>query len=237
MHRGVLAGNVPLQTSGSTYQRIEQLENLLHQLMEELRYNFSNIDPDNYSDNGIGEMRRVITKGLTIEAENGEESSTVRLMSDGVEVASQEITFKGLTKFLKAGDLGEDGETVIDGGRIQTGKISAITFDGCTFRATLQEDGSVGGEIEACYGEELAGGFRLDATGAGNATEQQHRLFLYTKEVNGKAFALKLESAAGMSIEAKEHIYMSAQGDITITTPGTLNLWGTVKVNGQEIGG
>lgn len=237
MPRGILTGNVPLQTQGNTYQRIEQLENFLYQLMEELRYNFSNIDPDNYSDNGIGEMRRVITEGLTIKAENGEESSTVKLMSDGVEVASQEITFKGLTKFLTAGDLGEDGETVIDGGRIKTGRISAITFDGCTFRTTLSSDGKVGGEIETYFGENLAGGIRLDASGAGTQAEQQHRLYLYTKEVEGMAFALKLLSAAGCSIEAKEHLYLSAQEDITITTPGALNLWGTVKVNGVTIGG
>lgn len=237
MHRGLLTGNVPIQTNGNTYQRIEQLENFLYQLMEELRYNFANIDPDNYSENGIGEMRRVITQGMSIQATDGESSTTISLMCDGVVVSSQEIAFKGLARFLTAEDLGEDGETVIDGGRIKTGRISAITFDGCTFRTTLSSDGKVGGEIETYFGESLAGGIRLDASGAGTQAEQQHRLFLYTNAVEGMAFALKLLSAAGCSIEAKEHIYMSARGDITITTPGTLNLWGTVKVNGQEIGG
>lgn len=237
MPRGILTGDIPLQTEGSSWQRLNQMEEFLYQLMEELRYNFANINTDNYSDNGIGEMRRVIVQGLTIEATDGEQSTVIRLMSDGTEISSQEIEFKGLARFITQDDLGEEGETVIDGSRIQTGRISAITFDGCTFRTTLAEDGSVGGEIETYYGDGLAGGIRLDASGAGSASEQQHRLFLYTREVEGKAFALKLESAAGMSIEAKEHIYMSAQGDITITTPGTLDLRGEVRVNGTVIGG
>ena len=62
-----------------------------------------------------------------------------------------------------------------------------------------------------------------------------HRLFIYTKN----PFALKLDSETRMSIEADWSIYIAAgkTASIILDSDGTINLKGTVKVNGKEIGG
>ena len=61
------------------------------------------------------------------------------------------------------------------------------------------------------------------------------RLFIYTKN----PFALKLDSETRMSIEADWSIYIAAgtTASINLDSDGTINLKGTVKVNGKEIGG
>lgn len=58
---------------------------------------------------------------ISLEVSNGETSSIIKLMSGGVEIASQEISMSGVVTFSGL----YDGTTVIHGGCIQTGTISA----------------------------------------------------------------------------------------------------------------
>ncbi len=69
-------------------------------------------------------------KSITLSVENGEKSSTIKLTGDGITAQSKQIKFTG--EMLFASNL-TDGETVISGGNIQTGKISSkngrVCFD------------------------------------------------------------------------------------------------------------
>lgn len=134
-------------------------------------------------------------------------------------------------------DLSHSGATTINGDNITTG-----TIEGRTFRSILDAAGGVGGEIEMCYldNTSIAGGIRLDDQGAGTDSDRQYRMFLYTEESNGIAFALKLKSASGMSLEAEENIYIDAGTKVTIyganitaATNGRFILnGGTVEIGG-----
>ena len=165
-------------------------------------------------------------------------------------MSSQTIKFTGIVTFS---DLSTAGSTTINGGNITTGTISAIalsgnsitggtisgaTISGSTIRTLLGTSGTVGGELEFHYGSSygtVRGGMRMDDQGAGTATEMSKRLFIYTKN----PFALKLDSETRMSIEADWSIYIAAgtTASINLDNDGTINLKGTVKVNGKEIGG
>lgn len=61
-------------------------------------------------------------KSITLSVENGEQSSTIKLTGNGITAQSKTIKFTG--KMLFASNL-TDGETIIDGKNIQTGKISS----------------------------------------------------------------------------------------------------------------
>ena len=173
--------------------------------------------------------------GLSLSATNGTSSSTLRLLANGIQMSSTNISFSGMVTFT---DLSSTSSgTVINGGNITTGTISAITIEGCTvtgsiFQTLLGGSGNVGGELEFYYLQTspryLAAGMRLDNEGSGGSEESQYRLFIYTNSVYGTAFALKLESAGGMSLEAGTNVYISAGTYITLDAP-TINLRGTVN--------
>lgn len=96
----------------------------------------------------------------------------------------------------------------------------------------------VGGEIKCYYLSNisdtyLAGGLRLDDQG--DSGDSVYRLFLYTRAALGVAFALKLESAGSMSLESGDSLWMYAPNTVQITG-NTINLNGTVRVNGTVIG-
>ena len=74
---------------------------------------------------------------LTLSAENGNTSSTIKLMAGENEISSQEIRITGM---VTSDDLKGDGTTVINGANISIGKISAIGIEdcaisGCTFES------------------------------------------------------------------------------------------------------
>ncbi len=191
--------------------------------------------------------------GISLSVSNAEQSSTLTIKSGSTTLDSATIKFTG--DIIFAGNL-TDGKTQISGDNITTGTISAITLSGntitggtisgATFR-TLLKGSTVGGEIEFHYGSNYGnvyGGIRLDDQGAGTSTEMARRMFVYTKN----PFALKLDSETRLSIEADWSIYiasgstaainLSNDGTITIGNSGaTVNLLGTVKVNGTAIGG
>lgn len=178
---------------------------------------------------------------ICLSVSNGSYSSTIQLLANGVTISSQSISFSGMVTFS---DLSTSGWTTINGDNITTGTIEAIDITGCTitgstFRSILTAGGGVGGEIEMYYLNTyyLAGGIRLDDNGAGTTSERRYRMFIYTDYVAGVGFAMKLQSASGMSLQAEENIYMSAGTVLTLQCNGSINLNGShVYVNGTEIG-
>lgn len=180
---------------------------------------------------------------ITLSVSNGEYSSTIRLLMDGIVMSSRTIQFSGMVTFS---DLEGSGTTIINGDNIQTGTISAIDIYGCViegsvFRSTLDYNGDSGGEIEFYYlsTRYLAGGIRLDDQGAGTQYENRYRMFVYTESVAGVAFAMKLQAAGGISIEAGENVYIEAStrltmdGNIVTISGSTVYLDGDVYINGD----
>lgn len=237
-------GNITtlFQTSASLTSRVTSAEgniSSLQQTATSLTSDISDLE-GNYTS-----LQQTVS-GLRITASNGTQSSTLTLTSNGVQLSSTNVQITGMVTFA---DLSTSGRTTINGGNITTGIISAIdissvTIDGSsitgsTFETILTGYG-VGGEVKCYYLSNasdtyLAGGLRLDDEGGGG--DAQYRLFLYTNNVLGTAFALKLESAGSMSLESGGNIYINASstGEISISA-GTVNLIGTVRVNGTVIG-
>lgn len=69
--------------------------------------------------------------GFSLSVNNGEQSSTIKLLCNGVTIASSTIKFTGNVVFES--DLA-DGTTEIDGGCIKTGTLSASVIEGGTLR-------------------------------------------------------------------------------------------------------
>lgn len=174
--------------------------------------------------------------GMTLSVTNGSSSSTIRLLANGVQLSSQSISFSGMVSFT---DLSTSGWTTINGDNITTGTIEAIdiygcTIEGSTFKSVLEANGTVGGEIEFCYlnTNYVAGGIRLDDQGAGTEYERTYRMFIYTNYVRGVGFAMKLQSASGISMEADENVFLYAGTRMTIRGDSGIYLTGDVYVNG-----
>ena len=174
--------------------------------------------------------------GMTLSVTNGSSSSTIRLLANGVQLSSQSISFSGMVSFT---DLSTSGWTTINGDNITTGTIEAIdiygcTIEGSTFKSVLKANGTVGGEIEFCYlnTNYVAGGIRLDDQGAGTEYERTYRMFIYTNYVQGVGFAMKLQSASGISMEADENVFLYAGTRMTIRGDSGIYLTGDVYVNG-----
>lgn len=191
-----------------------------------------------------GEVSQITqtVNGLTLSVTNGDESSELRLMSGSAQLSSATIEITGMVTFY---DLSHaSGETVINGGNVSTGTISAINIEGCnitgsTFKTILSSSGNVGGEIKMYYIDDvsdnyLAGGLRLDSDGGSG--DAQYRLFLYTENVLGENFALKLDAAGAMSLESGSDIYIIANGSGEVSiSASTIRLIGQVLVNGNPI--
>ena len=229
--------NVNLGTVSSQLQDAEGNISSLQQTATSLTSDISDLE-GNYTS-----LQQTVS-GLRITASNGTTSSTLTLTSNGVQLSSTNVQITGMVTFT---DLSTSGRTTINGGNITTGVISAIdissvTIDGSsitgsTFETILSAYG-VGGEIQCYYlsntsSTYLAGGLRLDDEGGSG--DSQYRLFLYTKTALGVSFALKLESAGSMSLESGDSLWMYAPNTVQITG-NTINLNGTVRVNGTVIG-
>lgn len=191
-----------------------------------------------------GEVSQITqtVNGLELSVTNGEDSSVLRLMSGSAQLSSATIEITGMVTFYDLSNA--DGNTVINGGNVSTGTISAINIEGCNitgsiFKTILSSSGNIGGEIKMYYIKDvsdnyLAGGLRLDSDG-GNG-DAQYRLFLYTKNVLGENFALKLLAAGAMSLESGSDIYIIANGSGEVSiSASTIRLIGQVLVNGNPI--
>ena len=233
-------GNVSslVQTTTSLSTRMTDAEGNIGTLQltaTSLQTSVSNLD---------GEVTKITqtVNGLELSVTNGEDSSVLRLMSGSAQLSSATIQITGMVTFY---DLEHaDGTTIINGGNVSTGTMSAINIEGCnitgsTFKTILSSSGNVGGEIKMYYIDDvsdnyLAGGLRLDSDG-GNG-DAQYRLFLYTENVLGENFALKLLAAGAMSLESGSDIYIIANGSGEVSISGsTIRLIGQVLVNGSPI--
>ena len=220
------------QTANGLTARVESAEgniSTLQQTASGLTSRVANAEGD------ISTLSQTVN-GMRLSVSNGSGSSTIQLLANGVSISSQTITFSGMVTFS---DLSNSGWTTINGDNITTGTIRAIDIYGCniegsTFRSILSSNGGVGGEVEMYYisTNYLAGGLRLDDQGAGSSEERRYRLFLYTESVLGVGFAIKIQSASGISIAAEENIYMTGWEEVTISSP-RLNLMGDVYINGS----
>lgn len=239
----------------STERRLDTVTNYLYMLLEQLRYTLANIGRENINDTAFADMSEVITHplsirmgdaegnisslqqwagGLVLTVENGERSSSIRLTSGDVTISSETIQFKGMVLFE---DLSGSGRTEINGDNITTGTIT-----GRTFRSVLEPTGAVSGEIEMCYLNQrlTAGGIRLDDRGAGTGSEAKYRMFIYTANVGNIAFAMKLQSAGGVSIDSGGVLYMTSVERTTIKASsillsGRVDITGSLYLNGEQI--
>lgn len=228
--------NVNLGTVSSQLQDAEGNISSLQQTATSLTSDISDLE-GNYTT-----LQQTVS-GLRITASNGTQSSTLTLTSNGVQLSSTNVQITGMVTFT---DLSTSGRTTINGGNITTGIISAIdissvtidssSISGSTFETVLTAYG-VGGEIKCYYlsniGDTyLAGGLRLDDQGgSGDST---YRMFLYTRNALGVAFALKLESAGSMSLSSGNSLWMYAPNTVQITG-STIKMYGTVYVNDKVI--
>lgn len=195
----------------------------------------------------ISEISQTVN-GLSFSVTNGSSSSIIRLMSGSIQLSSASISFSGMVTFS---DLSTSGRTTINGGNITTGTIKAIDISGCTitgseFKSVLTSRGYNSGTLSFYYQTEsyLAGGIVLDDTGSGEIYESRYRMFLYTNNVRGVAFGLKLQSAGSTSIEANQGVYiygssyitLDSGGDVTINNPVLIDSsGGTWVFNSQGI--
>lgn len=191
-----------------------------------------------------GEVTKITqtVNGLELSVTNREDSSVLRLMSGSAQLSSATIEITGMVTFSDLSNTG--GKTVINGGNVSTGTISAINIEGCnitgsTFKTILSSSGNVGGEIKMYYINDvsdnyLAGGLRLDSDGGSG--DARYRLFLFTENVLGENFALKLDAAGAMSLESGSDIYIIANGNGEVSiSASTIRLIGQVLVNGSPI--
>lgn len=202
-------------------KEVKRNRSLIEKNAEEIRLSVSDLE------GSVSELS-VKLNNITLSVSNGYSSSTIRLMAGETEISSANISLYGVVTFTA---LSTSGTTTINGDNITTG-----TIEGRTLRSILDAYGNVGGEIEMCYLDNtaVAGGIRLDDEGAGTAEDRRYRMFLYTKDVEGIAFSLKLQSASGMSLEAMDNIYASAGTVFRVDAP-VIRLNGTVYINGEEV--
>ena len=227
------------QTSNSLMARVQDAEGNISSLQltaQSLTTRITNAEGE------VSSLTQTVNS-ITLTVSNGEYSSTIRLLMNGIVMSSRTIQFTGMVTFA---DLEGSGTTVINGDNIQTGTIFAIDIYGCiiegsVFRSVLDYNGDYGGEIEFYYlsTRYLAGGIRLDDQGAGTQYENRYRMFVYTESVAGVAFAMKLQAAGGISIEAGENVYIEAStrltmdGNIVTISGSTVYLDGDVYINGD----
>lgn len=180
------------------------------------------------ADGRISSLQQTVDS-FSLSVSNGSTSSRLYLTANGVAISSARISFTGFVTF---NSLEEDGATTINGGNITTGTIRAITLEGNDIvggtitGATLRSVSSSDNGLEIYYGAVsrrlLVGGIRFDDNGRGTEDEARYRMFIYTE--SGYAdWAMKLQSAGGMSLESDENIYIEAATNLTLRAGW--NIW------------
>lgn len=220
------------QTAKTLSSKIESAEGDISELTQtatSLSAKIENAEGD------ISELTQTV-HGMRLSVVNGDSSSTITLTANGVAISSQNIQFTGMVTFAGL----SEGTTTIDGACIKTGTISAVnisscTIEGCTFRSVMQGYGSYGGEIQFCYlyPSWVAGGIRLDDQGTGTSSEARYRMFLYTNYIAGIGFAMKLQSAGGMSLTSQSDFYLSSGTSVQVQGPTGIELYGPVRIQGS----
>lgn len=153
------------QTATSLTSRISDAEGNISSLSQTATSLASRISD---AEGGISTLEQTVGS-ITLSVSNGESSSTIKLMVDGVAVASKKISFTGAVTFT---DLETEGATVIHGGNIDTNTLQVSDLYGK--RVYLRtSDGETAGYIiitdadTADYAVDLTttGALRLNAVG------------------------------------------------------------------------
>jgi len=218
--------NVTADSLSSSIADMEGNVSTLQQTADSLSTSVSDVEGN------VSTLQQTVDS-FSLSVTNGKESSTITLTANGVGISSQDISFSGMVTYEGL----SGGTTTINGACIQTGAIKAIdiegcSIEGCTFRSVMQGYGSYGGEIQFCYLYDwmVAGGIRLDDQGAGTADEARYRMYLYTQNVMGVSFAMKLESAGGVSITSPRNVYIYGGSEVQIDA-AVIKLNGSVYIN------
>lgn len=131
--------------------RKNQEDQYLEMLNEQLRYIFSNLDEENFSDDISRKYARKDERFSIIEANtekiswviaDGEKESEFSITPRMSELLSDNIVIEGIVKFT---DLSGEGTTTIHGSNIVTGEISAEMIKGGTLAATTLSGGTITG--------------------------------------------------------------------------------------------
>lgn len=117
-------GNISVlqQTANSLTSQVSDLEGNVSTLQQTSQSLTTRITD---AEGNISSLVQTVN-GFTLSVTNGTSSSTIRLMSSGVQVSSQVIQMTGMVTFT---DLSGNGTTVINGNNITTGTISANRLD------------------------------------------------------------------------------------------------------------
>lgn len=169
------------------------------------------------AEDGVAEISATVN-GLTFSVSNGESSSKLKLMSNGVELASATIRITGMVTF---DDLEGEGTTVINGSNISTGTIEAIDIYGCHIS---------GSDIELDYSRNAddANGITFNYSGLMCGYMKLFRsssaptLYIGT---NNEGVNLKVDCDGDMSIESRQGlIYIYGSDYVTIDSDVEVNI-------------
>lgn len=112
---GISTLNQTAQTIQSTVQGVQGDVSTLTQTATSLESRITG------AEGGISTLSQTVN-GLSLSVTNGEDSSTIRLMSGATQISSKTIQMSGMVTF---GDLSYAGSTTINGSNITTGSINA----------------------------------------------------------------------------------------------------------------
>lgn len=169
----------------------------------------------------ISTLRQTVN-GFRLSASNGTDSSTLTLTSNGVNISSADIYFRGMVTYE---DLSGSGKTVINGDNITTGMVNAdhILLGGeLTVYQSTRQGASVGGYMgyvssRDYYGNQTYGMGMIDTTGWNQVvvTNAGARITSYAAEVSAvNNVTLTTENNidldAGRNINASTEISVSS---------------------------
>lgn len=178
--------------------------------------------------------------GFTLSVNNGETSSTIKLMANGVEISSQNITMSGMVTFQGL----SDGTTTINGGCIKTGTIESISIKSSTITSsqitgsTLRSSsgGAVvsvaSGQISFQYNDQQQGRIKADSMSGG--------IWLYTDygftvNVGGQLQFSVGNTESGFYTTPAERVY--CYNDLDLGTYNVVHISDRrMKTNIQEAG-
>lgn len=129
----------------------KKIKDYLFSLNMQLRYMFSNIDPEeNFADPDLNYIRQdesfsIIEAGakkISWILSDGESESSFSLSSRMAELLSENVKVEGLVKFT---DLEKEGSSIINGANITTGTLKADRISGGTLKATTLSGGTITG--------------------------------------------------------------------------------------------
>lgn len=184
------------------------------QTAEEIRSEIDDLDAE------LSSEIEQLADSLKLEVTNGESSSTIKLLSDAVELSSQEIKLTGVVTFA---DLSGDGTTKINGSNITSGKISAIDIEGCTISG-----GTFESLDENSYGLKIDGGL-LNFLHAG-----LYAGCIYMNEAG--TFSITTSAGYELYINSDSNLTTRCDGKMEIDAMGGIVIGGDANSATVEIG-